>query len=197
MVDSVNSSVPLGPSPENAVSREDFLSYMGMHLFAQMRMDLNLKDLFVEEHKQPGFLGRCRFFFIHEHRDFDPHILYEDIPEGFQRHCGEGSWEKLLNACSKVFAWPEVRKEADHTPLSQIYYSQFNVGNLFSRRFYTICWHRRCLKATDFFFAGFLTRGVGNAHSEFFLSPWGNSKPKFKSFVSPLSKQLFAAGSKG
>jgi hypothetical protein len=58
MVDSVNSSVPLGPSPENAVSREDILSHMGMQLFVQLRMELNLKDRFMEEHKQPGFLGR-------------------------------------------------------------------------------------------------------------------------------------------
>jgi hypothetical protein len=61
MVDSVNSSVQLSPSPENTVSGEDFLSYMGMHLYAQLCTDLALKDLFNEENKQPGFLGRCRF----------------------------------------------------------------------------------------------------------------------------------------
>jgi hypothetical protein len=71
-----NSQKCVGPYPASPISERDLLRYLGMHMFLQLRPDLDIHQLCQKGIKEKGFLGKHRFDFIHQHRNYDPIALY-------------------------------------------------------------------------------------------------------------------------
>lgn len=91
LIETFNLTVPLRKSPENALRRWELLRYFGMHLFAQLHDELHLQQLCNDDVKCDGFLGRRRFFFIHENRHFDPQLLTDRLTASFSRLVEQGN----------------------------------------------------------------------------------------------------------
>ncbi len=87
LVDMLNSHVHFSTHPNLPIEKVEMVKYIGMHIFLQLRTDVNIHDIFKKGIKEDGFLGKHRFDFIHHHRVIDPEAFYTLVNRSTTSHC--------------------------------------------------------------------------------------------------------------
>ncbi len=104
-----NAHNDLSRAPKNELTEAHFLKYLGMHFAFQFNTHQHILKWFGREFKRTGFLGKHRFFWIHQHRRYDPHVVSLLLKDSFASLCKSGVTRMTCSAMGNFHCLDEFK----------------------------------------------------------------------------------------